>query len=99
MSPGCGSRMSINSPASTGTCVRVMSRRMAKALRDLCDLVRQCVLVVRVAGAVPDFEVITAADDDDVPADRRVLEQLGVERHPAGRGEVEVVGAAAEEAG
>ena len=32
-SPGWGSSASISSPASTGTCVRVMSSRMAKAMR------------------------------------------------------------------
>ena len=39
--PGCGSSRSISSPARTGTCVRVMSRRMAKALRYLADLAIQ----------------------------------------------------------
>src|SRR3954466_8988895 len=97
-SPGVGSRMSISSPARTGTCVRVMSRRMAKALRDPGDLVGQVGLVVRVATAVPDLQVVDVADDDDVLADPSVLEKRRAERDAAGRVELGVEGSAAEEA-
>src|SRR5215212_8328152 len=76
-----------------------MSRRMAKALRDLCDLIGQVGLVGRVRRAVPYLEVITAADHDDVLSDAGVLQQLGVQRHAAGRVEPDVERAAAEEAG
>ena len=41
VSPGPGAVRSISSPARTGTCVRVMSRRIAKSLRHLPDAPRQ----------------------------------------------------------
>src|SRR4051812_28598804 len=91
--------MSISSPARTGTCVRVMSRRMAKALRDPGDLVGQVGLVGCVRRSVPDLEVVAAADDGDVLRDAGVLEELRVQRHATGRVELDVIGAAAEEAG
>src|SRR4051812_16468502 len=91
--------MSISSPARTGTWVRVMSRRMAKALCDAGDVVGQVGLVVGVGGAVPDLGVVDVADDDDVFRDPPVLEQRRVERDAAGRVELDVEGAAAEEAG
>src|SRR3954468_16594962 len=98
-SPGRGSRMSISSPARTGTCVRVISRRMAKALRDLLDLRVEVGLVGGVAGAVPDLEVVDGADHDDVLRDTRVLDERRVQRDAAGRVELDVERAAAEEAG
>src|SRR5204863_2442471 len=90
VSPGRGSSRSISSPARTGTCVRVMSRRMAKALRDLDDLAIQLLLVRLPAAAVPDLDVVEVADHDDVLLDPRVLEQRRAEREPAGRVEVDV---------
>src|SRR3954447_23166327 len=91
--------MSISSPARTGTCVRVISRRMAKALRDLLDLRVEVGLVGGVAGAVPDLEVVDGADHDDVLRDARVLVERRVQRDAAGRVELDVERAAAEEAG
>src|SRR5258708_31715765 len=76
-----------------------MSRRMAKALRDLGDLVRKVGLIGCVRRAVPDLEVVTAADHDDVLRDAGVPQQLPVQRYATGRVEVDVEGAAAEEAG
>src|SRR5690349_12135287 len=85
VSPGAGSSRSISSPARTGTWARVMSRRMAKALSDLRDLVRERVLVGVPGLAVPDLEVVQLTHDDDVLLDAAVLHQLRVERHAAGR--------------
>src|SRR3954451_22060105 len=90
VSPGRGSSRSINSPASTGTWVRVMSRRMAKALRDLDDLAIQLLLVGLPAGAVPDLDVVEVAHHHDLLLDPRVVEQLLPERHAAGRVELHV---------
>src|SRR3954468_7596342 len=90
VSPGRGSCRSISSPARTGTCVRVMSRRMAKALRDLDDLAIQLLLVRLPAPAVPDLDVVEIADDHHVLLDARVLEQRLAERDAAGRVEVDV---------
>src|SRR3954470_19076124 len=92
VSPGFGSSRSINSPARTGTCVRVMSRRMAKALRDLDDLAIQLLLVGLPAGAVPDLDVVEVAHHHDLLLDPRVVEQLLPERHAAGRVELHVPG-------
>src|SRR4051794_19330474 len=91
--------MSISSPARTGTWVRVMSRRMAKALCDAGDLVGQVGLIVRIAGAIPDLEVVDVPDDDDFLLDAPVVQQRRVERDAAGRVELDVESSAAEEAG
>src|SRR4051794_6706385 len=90
ISPGRGSSRSISSPARTGTCVRVMSRRMAKALRDLDDLAIQLLLIRLPAGAVPHLDVIEVPDHDDVLLDARVVEQRLAEGHAAGGIEVDV---------
>src|SRR3954469_1062897 len=90
VSPGWGSSRSINSPASTGTWVRVMSRRMAKALRDLDDLAIQVLLVRLPAAAIPHLDVVEVADHDDLLLDPRVLEQRLAERDATGRVEVDV---------
>src|SRR5213080_3725301 len=83
VSPGRGSSRSISSPARTGTCVRVMSRRMAKALRYLDDLAIQLLLIRVPAAAVPDLDVVEVADHHHVLLDPGVLEQLLAERHAA----------------
>src|SRR3954454_9783875 len=75
VSPGRGSSRSISSPARTGTCVRVMSRRMAKALRDLDDLAIQVLLIRLPAGAIPHLDVVEVAHHDNVLLDPRVLQQ------------------------
>src|SRR3954464_6246821 len=98
ISPGCGSRMSISSPARTGTCVRVMSRRMAKALRDSRDLVGQVGLVGGTTRAVPDLQVIAVAHDEDVFGDPSVVEQRRAEVDAPAQVELGVEGPAAEEA-
>src|SRR4051795_8426403 len=90
VSPGCGPSRSISSPARTGTCVRVMSRRMAKALRDLDDLAIQLLLIRLPAAAVPDLDVVEIADHDHFLLDPRVLEQRLAEGHAPGRVEVDV---------
>src|SRR3954453_4055442 len=90
VSPGRGSSRSISSPARTGTCVRVMSRRMAKALRDLDDLAIQLLLVRLPAPAVPDLDVVEIADHDHVLLDPGVLHKRLAEGHAAGRVELHV---------
>src|SRR3954447_26495952 len=98
VSPGAGSRSSISSPARTGTCARVMSRRMAKALSDPDDLVRELVLIGLPGLSVPHLEVVEVADQDDFLLDPRVPDQRRVQRHAAGRVELDVERAAREEA-
>src|SRR3954454_17892730 len=90
VSPGRGSSRSISSPARTGTCVRVMSRRMAKALRDLDDLAIQLLLIRLPAVSVPHLDVVEVADDHHVLLDARVVEQRLAEGHASGRVEVDV---------
>src|SRR3954452_6481057 len=99
VSPGCGSSRSISSPARTGTCVRVMSRRMAKALSDLDDLVAQFPLVGDPLVPIPDLEVIEVPHDHDLFLDRGVVQKLLIQHHAAGRVELAVEGAAREEPG
>src|SRR3982751_1427854 len=67
-----------------------MSRRMAKALRDLDDLAIQLLLVRLPAGAIPHLDVVEVADHHHVLLDPRVLEEWLAERHAAGRVEVHV---------
>src|SRR4051795_10585803 len=67
-----------------------MSRRMAKALRDLDDLAIQLLLVRLPARAVPDLDVVEIADHDHVLLDPRVLHQRLAEGHAAGRVELHV---------
>ena len=87
---GEGSRSSISSPARTGTCARVMSRRMAKSLSDPDDLVRQLVLIRLPGRPTPDLEVIEVADQHDLLVDPRVREQRSVQRHAARGVELDV---------
>src|SRR5256714_1279772 len=98
VSPGCGSRRSISSPARTGTCVRVMSRRMVKALGDPLDLAHDPALRLGPAAAVPDHHVVLMADHDDLPVDPRVVEKRLVERHSPPGVELGGEGPAREEA-
>ena len=49
---------------------------MAKALSDACDVVWEVGLILCVAGAVPDLEVVDVADDDDVLRDAAVIQKL-----------------------
>src|SRR5215210_5944830 len=90
VSPADGAVSSISSPARTGTCARVMSRRMAKALRHLPDLRVQCVLLLLPALLRPDLEVVPHAHDEDLLLDPRVLKERRRQRHPAGRVELDL---------
>src|SRR3954453_21593725 len=95
-SPKCGSSRSISSPARTGTCARVMSRRMAKALRYPDDLAIERLLVGLPAVEIPDLDVVEVADHHDLLRDARMAQQRRVECHPAGRVELRVPGVAGE---
>src|SRR3989442_8543210 len=97
VSPACGSRSSISSPARTGTWVGVMSRRMVKALGDLLDLPRHVLLGARPAGPIPDLDVVLMAHHDDLLVDPRVVEQRLVQGDPARGVELRVEGSAGEE--
>src|SRR3954469_24772305 len=99
ISPACGSSRSMSSPARTGTWARIMSRRMAKALRDPDDLAIQRLLILQPAAPVPHLEVVQVADHDDLLRDARMAEQRCVECHPAGRVELGVPGVSREVAG
>src|SRR3954466_10873817 len=67
-----------------------MSRRMAKALRDLDDLAIQLLLVRLPAGAIPHLDVVEVAHHHYVLLDPRVVEQRLAEGHAPGRVEVDV---------
>src|SRR3954449_1167702 len=97
-SPGCGSRMSISSPARTGTWVAVMSSRMAKAGGDVGKLMRKRLVVVGPRGAVPDLEAVARAGDDDLLAQFPVIEQEPGHHDPARRVELRVERVGGEEA-
>src|SRR5919198_6095869 len=71
VSPGAGAVRSISSPARTGTCTRLMSRRIAKALGHLLDLRVESRLHVAPALLRPDLEVVPHADDHHLPRDPR----------------------------
>src|SRR5947209_18026870 len=73
--PGCGSRSSISSPASTGTCVVVMSISVAKARCDLGDTTDDVLAVALVGGPIPDLDALTRAGHDHVFLEVRVVHQ------------------------
>src|SRR5918998_3064708 len=98
VSPGAGDVRSISSPASTGTWRRLMSRRIAKALRHLPDLGVECLLFLLPALPCPDLEVVSNPDHHDVPLDPRVRDKRGRQRHAAAGVEVDLEGVALEEA-
>src|ERR671914_2769923 len=98
VSPAAGAVSSISSPARTGTCARVMSRRIAKALRHLPDLRVESLLVLLPALLRPDLEVVPHADHHDLLLDARVREERRWHRHAAARVEVDLEGVALEEA-
>src|SRR4051812_33225442 len=74
-SPGCGSRTSISSPASTGTWVAVMSTRIAKTAGDVGKFIRKRLVVGGPRGASPDLQALAGAGHDDVLRQLAVLEQ------------------------
>src|SRR3954453_19649272 len=98
VSPAPGAVSSMSSPARTGTCARVMSRRMAKALRHLLDLRVECLLLLVPAVLRPDLEVVPNANHHDLLLDRGVRQQRRRERHAAARVELDVEGVALVEA-
>src|SRR5215212_2938794 len=98
VSPAAGSVSSISSPARTGTCARVMSRRMAKALRHLLDLGVECVLLLLPALLCPDLEVVAHANDHDLLRNVRVRQQRRRQRHAPACVELDVEGVALVEA-
>src|ERR687892_373211 len=87
-SPGCGSSASISSPARTGTCGRVMSRRMVKFPCDLGHFGGQVALLLLPPLARPQLEPVVCADEDDVLLDPRMRGQNAVQRHPPARVEL-----------
>src|SRR5918998_2896797 len=82
VSPGWGAVRSINSPARTGTCTRLMSRRIAKALRHLPDLGVERLLLGLPALPAPDLEVVPHADHHDLFFDPRVRDERRRQRDP-----------------
>src|SRR5215204_5734294 len=85
VSPAAGTVSSISSPASTGTCTRFMSRRMAKALGHLPDLGVEGVLLLVPALLGPDLEMVPHAHHDDLLLDPGVGEKRRRQRHAAAR--------------
>src|SRR5215217_4477563 len=98
VSPAPGAVSSMSSPARTGTCARVMSRRIAKALRDLLDLRVEGLLLLLPAVLRPDLEVVPHADHHDLLLDLRVREKRRRQRHAAARVQLDVEGVALVEA-
>src|SRR5215212_3029751 len=98
VSPAAGAVSSMSSPARTGTCARVMSRRMAKALRHLPDLRVESGLLLVPALPRPHLEVVADAHDDDLLLDPRVREERRRQRDPAARVQLDLEGVALVEA-
>src|SRR5215208_985962 len=98
VSPLLGAVRSISSPASTGTCTGVMSRRIAKALRHLPDFRVQSLLDRAPALGSPYLEVVADAHDHDLLLDRRVREQRPRQGDPATGVQLDLEGVALVEA-
>src|SRR5919112_4114913 len=98
VSPAAGAVSSISSPASTGTCTRFMSRRMAKAVRHLPDLGVEGLLLLVPALFRPDLEVVAHAHHHDLLLDPGVGEQRWRQRHPAARVQLDLEGVSLVEA-
>src|SRR5215210_6892969 len=98
VSPGAGAVSSISSPASTGTCTRFMSRRMAKALRHLPDLGVESLLLLLPALLRPDLEVVAHTHHHDLLLDRAVAQERWRQRHAPARVELDLEGVALVEA-
>src|SRR5687768_8533198 len=69
VSPDAGAVRSISSPASTGMCTRLMSRRIAKTLGHLLDLAVERLLLAPPALLAPDLEVVPHPDHHDLLLD------------------------------
>src|ERR671923_700095 len=83
VSPAVGAVRSISSPASTGTCVRLMSRRIAKALGHLPDLRVERLLLAAPPLLAPYLQVVPHPHHDDLLLDPRVPEEGRWQRHPS----------------
>src|SRR5215510_15387445 len=90
--------MSISSPARTGTWVRLMSRRIAKALGHLPDLRVERLLLLEPTLLAPDLQVVPHADHDGLLLDPRVREKRGRQRHATRRVQLHLEGVALVEA-
>src|SRR3954453_20505224 len=90
VSPCAGRVRSISSPARTGTCVRVMSRRIAKALRHLPDLRVESLLLAEPALLAPHLQVVAHAHHHDLLVYPRVAHQRGRKGHAARGVELEL---------
>src|SRR3954451_24686066 len=98
VSPAAGCVRSISSPARTGTWMRVMSRRIAKALRHLPDLGVEALLLAQPLLAAPDLEVVAHAHPHALLADPGVAHQRGWKGHASGGVELHLEGVALVEA-
>src|SRR5918999_3976873 len=83
ISPAAGAVRSISSAASTGTCVRLMSRRIAKALGHLPDLGVQRLLLSTPTLFAPHLQVIAHANHHDLLLDPRVPKERRRQGHSA----------------
>src|ERR671914_190069 len=98
VSPAAGAVSSMSSPARTGTCERVMSRRIAKTLRHLPDLRVESLLLLVPALLRPDLEAVPHADHHDLLLDPGVAEQRRRQRHAPARVQLDLAGVALVEA-
>src|SRR5215211_3774541 len=98
ISPALGTVRSISSPASTGTCVRLMSRRIAKPLRHLPDLGVQCVLLRPPTLSPPHLQMVTHADHHHLLFDPCVPDEGRRQCDPSGGVQLDLEGVALVEA-
>src|SRR5215216_434277 len=98
VSPAAGRVRSISSPASTGTWMCLMSRRMAKPFRHLPDLGVEGFLLSLPALLAPDLEVIAHPDHDDLLLDACVRHERRRQRHPSRGVQLDLEGVALVEA-
>src|ERR1700677_1690311 len=89
--PGRGSSRSINSPASTGMCVRLMSSRMVDTRGYLCDAAEQRRSMIVPAASVPKLQAVADADDDDLLLQAGVLAEKAGDHDPPGGVELRVL--------
>src|ERR1039458_7027883 len=90
--PGRGSSSSISSPASTGTCVIVISSSVAtrRSRSDVLDGADDLVAHTPPCLAVPDLEPVADADHRNLLAEAGFLEQLCRHHHPSGGIELQI---------
>src|SRR5579884_2435174 len=97
ISPGCGSRSSISSPASTGTWVLVMSSSVAKARRNLRDSDQDVIAVGVVLGPVEHLQALSGARHNDLFVQLGVIHQRRRDHHAIGGVKLGVVRVVEEE--